>query len=169
MKRLILLCVLSVVIFTTSYAQKEKYQSLYIYNFTKYIKWPESYHADKFIIGVIGDSEIFESLKDMAAKKKTTASGVEMEVIKYKSVTEVGDCNILFVSHDAAGELVQIDTETSSKPILIVTESPGLATQGSVINFVELNDKVKFELNESEASNRGLEVSGALTSLAIVI
>jgi len=75
----------------------------------------------------------------------------------------------LFVSHDAAGELVQIDTETSSKPILIVTESPGLATQGSVINFVELNDKVKFELNESEASNRGLEVSGALTSLAIVI
>jgi len=169
MKRLLFICFIVALFANSTFAQKQKYQSLFIYNFTKYIQWPESYGSEKFVIGVIGDSEIFESLEEMASKKKTTATGEELVIEKYESAEDMGHCNVLFLSSSAAGELSKIDKGAEAKPILIITESPGLATQGSVINFVELNDKIRFELNKKEAVNRGLIVSGELSSLAIVI
>lgn len=169
MKRILTILFLIVTIVSVSHAQKEKYQSLFIYNFTKYIKWPDTYNSEKFVIGVIGDSEIIKSLNSMAASKKKTGTGTMIEVKKYGSVSEIDDCNILFVSQDAVNELGQIDNQTSSKPVLIVSDTPGMALQGAVINFVEKDGKIKFELNEAKAIGRGLVVSSSLTTLAIVI
>ena len=169
MKRILFTVLLAVIIITSGNAQKEKYQSLFIYNFTKYIKWPSSYNQGKFVIAVIGNSPIYESLLTMAESKKKTASGAVFEVKKYNSVDEVGECNILFVSSDAVDNLGQIDSKTSSEPILIVTDTPGMAKQGSVINFIEKNGKIKFELNQQKANSRNLVISSSLTSLAILI
>ena len=167
--KLLAIFVFCMVSFTTStFAQKERYQSLFIFNFTKYIKWPESYNSDKFVIGVIGNSTVYDALADMAPTKKAP-SGQSIEVKKYNSPEEIGECHILFVSQNVAGEMETIDSITSSKPVLIITESPGLATLGSIINFVEKDDKIKFELNESKAQSRGLAVSRALADLAIII
>ena len=168
-KRILLLFLATTLISTVSYAQKEKYQSLFIYNFSKYIKWPESYNSGKFVIGVIGSSPILQNLKTMTQSKKKTASGAVLEVVKYNSVDEIDDCNILFVSSDAVDELNRIDSKTSSKPILIVTDTPGMAMEGAVINFVEKNGKIKFELNQKNAESRKLVVSASLASLAILI
>jgi len=169
MKRILLIFFVFTIYSSISFAQKEKYQSLFIYNFTKYIKWPESYNGEKFVIGVIGNSEILAALNEMAASKKKTGTGEVIEVKKYSSVDNIDNCNILFVSNDAVDNLGKIVDQTSSKPILIITESPGMATQGSIINFVDQNGKIKFELNEAKATTRGLVVSGSLTSLAIMI
>ncbi len=156
-------------IFNLSYAQKEKYESLFIYNFTKYIKWPDNYNEGRFVIGVLGNSDIYGSLESMASSKKKTGTGATLEVVKYGSVNEIGDCNILFVSENTVSSLAAIETATSSKPILIITDTPGMATQGSIINFVEKDGKIKFELNQEKAASRQLVVSGSLTALAIVI
>jgi len=169
MKKILLTSFLFITIVSVSYAQKEKYQSLFIYNFTKYIKWPDSYNADKFVIGVIGNSDVLESLNAMVDSKKKTGTGQSLEVKKYGSVSEIGDCNILFVSENVVDNLGQIESKTNAKPILIVSDSPGMATKGSVINFVEQEGKIKFELNESAALKRHLVVSSSLTSLAIII
>ncbi len=169
MKRLLLILFFISGIATLSHAQKEKFQSLFIYNFTKYIKWPDSYHSDRFVIGVIGNSNIVESLRTMATSKQKTGTGATIEIKEYSSINEIGDCNILFVGSDAVNSLGEIDSRTSAKPILIITDSPGLADKGSVINFVDSQGKIQFELNQSNASARGLVVSGSLSSLAILI
>ena len=169
MKKILLLFLLVLVFFNTSIAQKDKYQSLFIYNFTKYIKWPDSYNSGKFVIGVIGNSNVVESIKSMAASKKKTGNGSVIEVKKYASVDEIDNCNILFVSQNVIDNFEQIVIRTGSKPILIITDTPGMATQGSIINFVEQSGKIKFELNKSNAISRGLMVASSLTSLAIVI
>jgi hypothetical protein len=168
-KRLILITLLFFIVITAGNAQQhEKLQSLFIYNFAKYIKWPDSYNSGKFVIAVIGDSPIIKSITSMASSKKTR-DGSSIEVKTYGSIDEIGDCNILFVSENVIGDLSQIDSIMPSKPILIVTAVPGMAEQGSVINFVTIDGKVKFELNASKATSRGLVVSSSLTSLAIVI
>jgi len=45
-------------------------QSLYIYKFTKFISWPEEKAEGDFVIGVFGNSPIFDELKLMASLKK---------------------------------------------------------------------------------------------------
>lgn len=152
-----------------AFAQKEKYESLFIYNFTKYIKWPDSYNEGKFVIGVIGDSNIFSALEAMANSKKKTGAGALLEVTKYNTIGDIGACNILFVSENVVKDLSEIENSTSDKPILIITDTPGMATQGAVINFIEKDGKIKFELNQAKALEKQLIVSGSLTALAIVI
>lgn len=169
MKRFLLFSLLFFVIVTTTNAQKERFQSLFIYNFTKYIKWPESYNSGKFVIGIIGDSPIINSINKMATSKKKTKDGAAIEVKYYGSVNEIDDCNILFVSENVIGELSKITTQVASKPVLIITDMPGMATQGAIINFVETDGKMKFELNATKASSQGLIVSGSLASVAILI
>lgn len=169
MKKVLLLFLLVFILFNTSNAQKEKYQSLFIYNFTKYIKWPDSYNSGKFVIGVIGNSAVIESINSMATSKKKTGNGAAIEVRKYASISDIDDCNILFVSNNVIDQLVQIAELTAAKPILIITDTPKMATKGSVINFVETGGRIKFELNQSTAESRSLVISGSLISLAILI
>ena len=100
MKRILLLSLLFFLSINTSIGQKEKFKSLFIYNFTKYIKWPDTYNAGKFVIGVFGDSQIIESITAMANSKKMTGNGVVFEVKVYTTVDEIDDCNILYISEN---------------------------------------------------------------------
>jgi hypothetical protein len=162
------LLMLMIFSFSGSYAQKEKFQSIFIYNFTKYIKWPENYNPESFVITVLGNSPILSSLKQMAAQKAQT-NGKNIEVRKANNLSEIGNSHVLFVSENQLSQLDKIQSNTSGKPVLIITEKPGMGTQGATINFVEKDSKIKFELNQASAESKGLKVSSSLTSLAILI
>jgi len=153
--------------FTHVNAQREKFQSIFIYNFSKYVKWPDHMNSGKFIIGVIGSSAMQNELKTMAATKNV--NGLPIEVRQFNSTAEVKDCHILYVASTESGKIEQIVSQTSGKSVLIVTDKPGLAEKGASINFVEVEGKIKFELSQHNAEKQGLKVAGALTSLAILV
>lgn len=153
--------------FTHVNAQKEKFQSIFIYNFSKYVKWPDNMNSGKFVIGVIGSPAMQSELKAMAATKNV--NGLPIEVRQFNSVAEVKDCHILYLASTESGKLDQIVSQTNGKSILIVTDKPGLAEKGASINFVEVDGKIKFELSQQNAEQRGLKVAGSLSSLAILV
>jgi hypothetical protein len=151
----------------TAFAQKEKYHSIFIYNFSKYVKWPSDQNTGDFVIGVYGSSEIIEDLKVMAASKKVNGQNIRIE--EFKSMEDLATCHILYVGASESNKISQIVGATKGSPVLIVTDEPGLAQKGSVINFVEVGGKIKFELNQQTAESRGLKVSSSLTTLAIMV
>jgi hypothetical protein len=75
----------------------------------------------------------------------------------------------MIVSDKDCDNIDAIAAHTNGKPVLIITDKPGMGGKGAVINFVEQEGKIKFELNQSQAEKRGLKVSGSLTQLAILI
>ena len=156
-----------IVTFQSAWAQKEKYHSIFIYNFSKYVKWPDAQNSGKFVIGVLGNSSIQNDLKAMAATKKV--NGMSIEVKRFSSAAEAGNCHILYVSATESAKFDQVMSTTKSKPVLVVTDNPGLAEKGAAINFVEVEGKIKFELNQKTAESNGLKVAGALASLAILV
>lgn len=153
--------------FQTAQAQKDRYQSLFIYNFTKYVKWPDNNTSDKFVIGVVGNASITQELLDMAAKRIVNGSNIVVQ--QFKSASEITDCHILYVSEKESGNMQQILNVTANKSVLIVSDKPGLASKGAVINFIEKDGKIKFELNQANADQRRLKISGSLTSLAVLV
>jgi hypothetical protein len=150
------------------YAQKTKFQSIFIYNFSKYIKWPDDFNQGKFVIGVLGDSDLLEDLKAMAAAKKET-NGLEIDIISYTSFQGISECNLLFITAKFCKEIGQISSTLSDTPTLIVTDKKGMAQEGAVINFVEEGSKIKFELNKAAANKLGLVISSSLANLAILV
>jgi hypothetical protein len=150
-----------------AWAQKEKYHSIFIYNFSKYVKWPDAQNSGKFVIGVLGNSPIEKELKKMASSKQV--NGMPIEVKHYNSASDLGECHILYITESESGKIDVINAKTKDRPVLIVTDKPGLAKKGAAINFVEVDGKIKFELNQQSAEAKGLKVAGSLSSLAIIV
>jgi hypothetical protein len=63
----------------------------------------------------------------------------------------------------------EILNKLKGKNVLIVTEKPGFARQGSAINFVIVQNKQKFELNKNNAEKYNLKVSTTLVQLGIPV
>jgi hypothetical protein len=147
-------------------APEYKYQSLFMYNFTKYIQWPESAQSGDFIIGVLGNSYILAELEKVAGTK--SVGNQKIIVRKVSSAAEGEKCHILFVPKSESKDFESLQNALKSKPVLVVTEKEGLCKKGSTINFIFLEGKMRFELNQNAASTAGLKISTQLVSLAVI-
>ena len=148
-------------------AQDYKFHSIFMYNFTKYIQWPSSYQSGEFVIGVLGSSTIVEQLTNMAKVKSAGAQQFEIRI--FSDASEVSDCHILFIPEEMSYSFNKVTKKLNGKPTLIISEQAGLADAGSHINFVQVEGKWKFELNQSAAESANLKVSNELSRLAILI
>lgn len=139
-------------------------QSIFIYNFTRLIEWPNK--DGDFVIGVYGSSELASDLEKYTAGKNV---GLQKIVVKkFKEVEEISKCNIIFVSSGRSSKLPDIISKLSGGHTLIVGEKRGIIDAGAAINFIMNDDKLKFELKSSNASKYGLKVNSKLESMAII-
>lgn len=166
LKKFILAC-LFLFPFTFTNGQVAKLQSVFIYNFTKYIDWPASYAGGDFVIGVLGDSPIITELNNMASQRKVGNQAIEVK--KFNSPSEITKCHILFIPANQSENFDQAKQKIGNNNFstLLITEKEGMASQGAAINFVIRNNKQKFELKASNASQYGLQISSKLEALAI--
>jgi len=162
--KIILLFIFSLAVFKVD-AQEEKYITLYVYNFTKYIEWPDEYKEGDFVIDVLGHKSVYDGLKKMLEQKQR---GAQNFVINNPSeVSEINeDCHILFVGHWQSKKLQSALEKVGDKGTLVVTEKGGLLEQGSAINLVVKNQEIAFEIKKSNISKYNLSYSNDLTSLA---
>lgn len=145
-----------------------KIKATFIYNFTKYIDWPEKYKEGNFVIGVLGTTSFYNDLTTLLSKK--SVGGQNFEVKSYTTIESVSTvCHILFIPAENSGMLPDVLKKLKGKSTLIVTEKAGMAKQGSGINFVVDNNKQRFELNKNNVEKYNLRVSSTLTALAIAV
>jgi hypothetical protein len=138
-----------------------------IYRFTKYVDWPDNKKSGDFIIGVIGEPPLFDALNTFITNKTV---GSQKLVLKKISRSDISfNCHILFIGDDDAGSLKKIAALTRGAPILLISESAGLALKGSCINFVVVNDHLKLEINKNAIEQRGLSIATELLSLGIIV
>ena len=138
-----------------------------LYNFIKYIQWPNEGEGGEFVVGVIGDENVFNTLKSWYDGKP---KGSKKYVIKkLGSPAEASDCQVVYVGKSKNKEFEAIRTSTTGKSILTITDGNGLGQKGSCINFKVIDGKLKFELNQATVGSANLKVSGQLSSMAIMI
>jgi len=151
-------------------AQERSAQEVYsmmVYNFTKYVQWPDHAGGGEFVIGVVGNTEIYNTLNGWYGGK---ARGSKTYVIKkFNSSSDVTDCHVLFIDKSKSNEFGAVKEKISGKGTLVITDRNGLGEKGSSINFKTVNNKLKFELNQKAIEASNLKVSGALSSMAILI
>ncbi len=143
-------------------------KSVFIYNFTRYIDWPTDYKSGSFVINMYGtNASMLAELQKMALTK--TVGSQKIEIKNTTTLDGIGKCHILYVRSDATTPIADIIAKVKGKATLIVTEVPGLAKKGSAINFVIIDNRQKFELNQVNAEKNNLKVSSSLLALAIPV
>jgi hypothetical protein len=134
-----------------------------IYHFTKYIDWPASRKSGDFIIGVYGDSPLYDELKKNVANK--TVGMQKILIKKIGSVESAKSAHILFVSEEMSGSIKKISTTTTDNSVLIVSEQEGSAKRGSCINFIIESEHLKLEINQTNIEQRDLSIASELLQL----
>lgn len=149
-------------------SSNSKIKATFLYNFTKYIDWPEKYKEGNFVIGVLGTSSFYNDLNALLSTK--TVGNQKFEIKSYTSIESInGLCHILFIPAENSNLLPDVLKKMKGKSSLIVTEKAGMTKQGAAINFIIENNKQRFELNKANIEKYNLKVSSTLEALAIKV
>ncbi|MGM0375487.1 MAG: YfiR family protein [Bacteroidota bacterium] len=148
-------------------AQEEKYISLYLQNFTRYIEWPEEKRTNNFVIETLGHVSVYEKLKERFDGKEIYNQPVTIR--NFKDAEEIGEPHIMFVGHWQSQQMPEVMDKLEGQATLIVTEKEGMIDEGAAINFVIKEGKIKFEFKKNHARERGLSVNSRLEQLGIPI
>jgi len=145
---------------TSSYGEL---QAAYIFNFAKYIKWPQPEYK-VFVIGVFGEDPMLLILQNALKGKK--AAGKEIEIRIVTADNDLAQCHIVYLPESHSRDFYSLITATLGKHILIVTEGDFIK-KGASISFVVEDDRLRFKLKKSVLSKSGLVASEGLLKLAI--
>ena len=144
-------------------ALKVKMKSMFIYQFAKNVYWPKAYTTGDFTIGIYGNEDLYNLLNTSFKDKMNGSQKIKFDF--YQSTTEISDCHLLFVSADEKESLATVKKILKDKTLL-VTEGQDLATTGSMINFVYVQNRLKFQINKSKAEKKDFTIGQTLTKLA---
>ena len=155
---------------STIFAQDRPMHEVYsmmVYNFIKYVQWPDHAESGEFVIGVVGNVDLFTTLNTWYGGKPR--GGKTYVIKKYNSAAEVANCHVVFIDKSKSSEFEAVNNKVKGKGTLVITDKAGLGEKGSAINFKNVDNKLKFELNQRAMEASNLKVSGALSSMAILI
>jgi hypothetical protein len=140
-------------------------QANYLYNIAKLVEWKDpAMRNGNFIIGVIGGTNLYQELIKQYSTR--TIGKQPIEVRKLPRTADVERCHMLFVGKSDIALLPDIYKRMQGKPTLVIAEYAGALDDGAVVNFVKVDNLLKYELSMRNAQQHGLVVGLTLKNLA---
>jgi hypothetical protein len=154
-------------IYAQDAATEYQVKAAYLFNFLKFVEWPGDAFADSLapiVVGVVGDNPFGSSLPEVAVGK--TVQGRDLVIRGYHAGENMRGASILFISASEKKRLPQILAALHGSSVLTVADMDGFLVAGGIIQFVLENDRVRFAINVSAATQARLKISSKLLSLA---
>jgi uncharacterized protein DUF4154 len=142
----------------------EAVKAAYLFRFAQYVEWPEEPADAPFVIAVSGAEDVAAHLERLLPGM--TVNGRRVVVRRVTRVQELDGVHILYISAQAFGRSRALRARAIQKPILLVTEVEGGIDGGGIINFIEVNRNLRFEISLNAADRSGLRINSALLSVA---
>lgn len=141
-----------------------------IIKFAEHIYWPSQSsfnnpHAP-FVIGIIDAPAISSYLTELTAK--ITVNEKKVKVINITDLTEIKQCQVLFISELSRKDLQLTLKAIGDLPILTIGDSPGCEKKGIMINlfFSTTQQCIKYALNCQAAQKTGISLTSKVVRFA---
>ena len=150
-------------------AQADEYRvkAAFLYKFGSYIEWPGASFAradSPVTIGVMGADALADELTQIVAGR--SVNGRPARVRKLRPGDPMAGLHVLFVGRAEGGRLAEILAAARGQALLTVTESEEGLELGSMINFVVVEDKVRFDIAPPPSESSNLKISARLLGVA---
>jgi hypothetical protein len=142
-------------------------KAAFLYRFLHFVEWPP--HAfeqpeSPLVIGVLGADALAEDLTRLVAGR--TVLGRPVVARRIRPAESVAGLQMLFVGRAESARLSTLSGWTKDQSLLIVSESDDAFAHGSAINFVVVENKVRFDVALGAAEQARLKISSRLLALA---
>jgi hypothetical protein len=145
-------------------------KAAYLFRFASYVEWPPA--ADKaldkgeavFTIGIVGAEDVAIHLERLLTGM--SVGGRAAKVRRVRSADDLSGVRILYVGPGSFRGTRELRDRTRARPILVVTDDRLGLDGGGVINFLEIDRNLRFEISLDAAERNGLKIDSALLSVA---
>lgn len=161
---LVVLAVVSTSLACAAQFSVEAVKAAYLFRFAQYVEWPAQADNTAFVIAVSGADDVAVHLQRLLPGM--SVNGRHVEVRRITSAQELEGVHILYVGTNAFARTRALRTRAAERPILIVTDNERGLDGGGVINFVEVNRNLRFEISLNAADRSGLKIDSALLAVA---
>lgn len=147
-----------------------KIKAVFLFNFTQFVEWPEDvFNSDDapFVIGILGKDPFGSYIDNAVAGEKMGTH--PLIIVRYNDVSEINNCQELFISAKYDKSLPQILSSLSNRSVLTVSDAPAFAKAGGIIGFVTARNKIKLQVNLNAAKTANLNISSKLLSVAEIL
>jgi uncharacterized protein DUF4154 len=148
-------------------ASEAQVKAAFLYKFGGFVEWPVRAFArteSAFAIGVLGADAVATELEQLTSGR--TVQGRPITVQRLKRGEPVTGLHVLFVGQSEAARLGETLSAAKGQPLLVVTETEDALTRGSMINFITVEDKVRFDVALPQAERGQLKISSRLLAVA---
>ncbi len=133
-------------------------RAVFIFDMAKYIDYgPGFADSSVFRIGLLDSGN--ELLWEMGnlAKTRKTIQGKPVQLVVFRSEDKIIHTQILYVNKESGFNLQKVKDRIEGHQTMLITE--GFAFRESMINFVAVGGKPKFEANEDLIKKAGMSVN----------
>lgn len=164
-----LLCTLLVTSSASSQQHPTEVQveAAYLYNFGKFVRWPENsirVQNSPFTICVLGKDPFDGALESVIAGE--SIGGARLVVKNIASIEGASGCKVMYINKEELRKFKPALDNLRRLPIVTVSDAGGFLQQGGMIQFVLVNNRVRFEVNLDAAHTAGIEFSSELLKVA---
>jgi len=141
-------------------------KAAFLPRFARYVTWPAAAMPqanDPFVLCVIGADPFGIILDDAARSQQVDGRRI---IVRRTGVANVNGCHIAFVTDGHGQSASRVIAAIDGKPVLTVTDGAGIGQRG-IIHFTVVGGRVRFFIDQSGATRRGLNVSSRLLALAV--
>ena len=138
-------------------------KAVFLYNFAQFVEWPASAFENAespLVIGVLGLDPFGLFLDETIQGERV--NGRPLLVKRFRSVSEVQNCHILFVSGSEGPRAGQVANALKGRSVLTVCDWEGLPTHAAIVRFVMERSRVRLRINLEAAREVGLTISSKL-------
>jgi hypothetical protein len=142
-------------------------KAAFLYKFLSYAEFPAAAFADAsapLVIGVVGADAIAVELSRIVAGRSAGQRPVIFKSVR-ESEPAVG-VHLLFIPGADPQHVARLMKAAQQAPMLLVTECDNCLQHGSVINFMIIGERVRFDVSLEAAERNNIKLSSRLLTVA---
>jgi hypothetical protein len=140
-------------------------KAAFLHRFASYVEWPpEALGEGPFVIAIAGAEAVANNLD--ALLPAITVQGRRAEVRRITDTAELDGVHILYVGTGMLARTRELRAAVTERPVLLVTDGDNDFEGGGTINFLESDNKVRFEVSLIAADRARLRIDSALLPVA---
>ena len=151
-------------------ASEYQVKAVFLFNFAQFVEWPAVPTQDPqtpVIIGILGEDPLGTFLDETVRGERLAQR--PFEIRRYRELTDIQACNILFISRSESERVGQILAGLKNRPILTVSDGDDFAKRGGMIQFVNDKNRIRLRINVEAAQAANIVISSKLLRVAEIV
>ncbi len=148
-------------------------KAVYLFKFLSFVQWPDNGQSTtmqegNITIGILGDdplSDHFQPIEGHVIKSINKKVAIK-HLGPYRDGMDLKQCQLLFICSSEEKKFKRIINRTKGTAILTVADTKGFLELGGMVNLVNINGHIRWEIDLSSIRQAGLNVSSTFVQSA---